>query len=254
MTPNDDFSFQLWSSRLATDSLEQQLRTLKALGYTDVQPYHDQYDDPEGMKRLLDKIGLTAKTGHFGMAMFEHGFDRVVANARTLGMTLVVGPWLDPHERPTDAAGWKRLGATLKDYTRRCAAEGLEFAWHNHEFEMLPLPDGSTPIEYVLGDEVPWEIDIAWVTRADVDPLPWIRRYAGRIPAVHVKDVAPKAAPPVEDGWADVGHGVLDWQTLWDASVAAGSRLMVAEHDAPADYRRFATRSIVAMKRFGAAA
>jgi sugar phosphate isomerase/epimerase len=90
--------------------------------------------------------------------------------------------------------------------------------------------------------------------RAGVDPAPWIKRYAGRIPAVHVKDVAPGDDLTVEGGWADVGEGVVNWSLLWELAVQAGSELMVVEHDAPSDYKRFATRSIAAMKRLAGVA
>lgn len=252
MMPDNAISFQLWSALDAADSLREQLQTLKSLGYTDVQPYHDQYDDPRGMKTLLDEIGLTARTGHFNMDMVVHEFDRVVDAARVLGMGLVVAPYIAPEARPATVDGWKILGALLQGCAELYAEAGLAFAWHNHEFEFFPLPDGSFPIEHLLGERLLWEIDVAWVARAGVDPLPWIRRYAGRIPAVHVKDMAPPGEKLDEDGWADVGTGVLDWQTFWPATVAAGSRLMIAEHDKPSDYRRFAANSIIAMRKLAA--
>jgi len=254
MLPNNELSFQLWSAAQSSDPLATQLRTLKSCGYTDVQPYHTQYDDPQGMKRLLDEIGLTAKTGHFNVSMFEEEFDRVIAAAEVLGMNLLVAPYIQPQDRPADAGGWKRYGAVLTSYAERCAARGYTFAWHNHEFEFEALPDGSYPIEHLLGDALLWEIDVAWVVRAGVDPKPWLERYAGRIPAVHVKDIAPKQSVVTEGGWADVGEGIVDWPVLWDAAVAAGSQLMIAEHDDPSDYVRFARTSAAAMKRLAGVA
>jgi sugar phosphate isomerase/epimerase len=255
MLPNNDLSFQLWSAARSADSLEQQLLHLKSFGYTDVQPYHTQYDDPKGMKRLIDEIGLTAKTGHFDLSMFEDEFDRVDAAATLLGMGLLVAAYIQPSERPTDVAGWQRFGRRLQGYASRCEAQGFRFAWHNHEFEFERLPDGSYPIEHLLGEHLLWEVDVAWVLRAkDVDPKPWLARYARRIPAVHVKDIAPQKAIVTEGGWADVGEGIVDWPTLWAASVAAGSQLMIAEHDEPDDYVRFARVSAAAMKRLAGVA
>ena len=83
------------------------------------------------------------------------------------------------------------------------------------------------------------------------DPLPFLQKYAGRIPAVHGKDVAAPGTCLDEKGFADLGHGVMDWQALWNASVAAGALLMVVEHDLPSDWTRFARRSIVTMRRIG---
>jgi sugar phosphate isomerase/epimerase len=249
MLPNNDISYQLWSSAKVADPLDIQLAALKSLGYTDVQPFQKQYDDPGETRRLLEAHGLTAKSGHFDFAMIENEFDRVLDIAHTLGMKLVVAPYLQPAERPMDANGWKRWGALLQGQARRCEAAGLGYAWHNHDFEFQALPDGAYPIEYLLGDEVAFEIDVAWVVRAGADPKRWIERFSGRIPAVHVKDIASGEDVDKEDGWADVGYGIVDWQTLWDLAVSAGSQLMIVEHDAPRDYVRSARRSIETIKR-----
>lgn len=167
-------------------------------------------------------------------------------------MSLVVIPWINPEDRPTTVEGWQAIGARLANYTEEMKQRGLTFAYHNHEFEMAPLPDGSYPIEHLLGDTVPFEPDVAWIVVGKADPLFWLKKYAGRIPAVHVKDVAPAGEALDEKGFADLGHGTLDWQTLWDASVEAGSQLMIVEHDLPSDWQRFARRSIATMRAIGA--
>ena len=55
------------------------------------------------------------------------------------------------------------------------------------------------------------------------------------IRSAHVKDIAPEGRNLDEDGWCDVGSGVLDWPALWTAARAAGANWMVVEHDNPAD-------------------
>ena len=53
---------------------------------------------------------------------------------------------------------------------------------------------------------------------------------------------------PVEDGWADVGQGVVDWKTIMAALKMAGCKNFVLEHDNPSDHTRFATRSAAFVK------
>ena len=256
MIPNNDLSFQMFSSRAAA-TLEEQISLLADLGYTDVQPFF--FGPPEDMAALdhyvalLKRHGLTAKSGHFTLDLFEDHPDMVAMIARKFGMSLVVCPWINPEDRPGDVAGWKAFGARMARITAEVAARGLTFAYHNHDFEMIPLPDGSYPIDHLLGTTVPFEPDLAWMVVGGADPLPFLAKYKGRIPAVHVKDVAAAGTCLDEKGFADLGHGVMDWQTLWDASVAAGSQLMVVEHDLPSDWARFARRSIATMRRIGGA-
>jgi sugar phosphate isomerase/epimerase len=62
-----------------------------------------------------------------------------------------------------------------------------------------------------------------------------------------VKDVAPKGEKAEEDGWADIGDGVVDWKRLLPALSVGGVELIVLEHDNPSDFERFARRSRVAV-------
>jgi sugar phosphate isomerase/epimerase len=106
------------------------------------------------------------------------------------------------------------------------------------------------PIEHILGARLVWEADIAWIARGDADPEYWVERYCGRIPLVHVKDIAPEGQNADEDGWADIGAGVLPWRNLWAQCVLAGAEIMIAEHDNPTDFDRFARVSAGAMRGY----
>jgi len=242
-------SFQLWSSR-DDPSLRRQLDVLKSAGYTDVQPHHAQYGDPAELRRQLDEVGLTAKSSHIHYDMLrEASFDETVRTMRTIGTELVIMPWLPNPLIPTDAAGWRAIGREMAVAAKRLAGEGLSFAWHNHGAEVTALPDGTYPIEHLLGDDLQWEIDIGWTASAGSDPSTWLDRYAGRIPAIHVKDVpAPGQGIPEELGQTTIGAGVVPWYMLWNQCIRAGAWLMVAEHDQPLDYARFARESAARMK------
>ena len=242
-------SFQLYSVR-DFPPLPRQLEMLKRLGYTNVEPFSGLYGELDALEHGLKDNGLTARSGHVGLAMIEDAFDRTLEIARRLGLETVVAPYIPPQERPTDRAGWQRFGARLGAAGARLGAAGLRFAYHNHDFEFVPLADGSLPFEHLMGEGILWEADLAWVAKAGADPRHWLARMARRTPLVHVKDIAPAGEKADEDGWADVGEGILDWPDLWRAAVAAGAEVMVAEHDRPSDGERFARTSAAAMARF----
>ena len=84
--------------------------------------------------------------------------------------------------------------------------------------------------------------------RGGADPLLWIEAQKDRITTAHVKDIAPSGQNEDEDGWADVGQGTMDWAGIMQALRGAGVDLFVMEHDKPSDARRFASRSIEAVK------
>jgi len=242
---------QLYSAR-NFPPVETQLAAIEANGFDGVETFGPFHDDAAATRRLLDAHGLAAKSAHIDLATFETRPERAIAIARALGAELVVAPYLTPSERPTSRDGWRDLGARLERVRARIAGDGLRFAWHNHDFEFISLPDGSFPIEHLLGDAVSWEADLAWIARGGGNPLRWLERYRGRVAAVHVKDIAPTGEKADEEGWADVGAGVLPWPDLWARSVAAGATIMIAEHDNPSDFARFARVSAAAMRRLEA--
>jgi sugar phosphate isomerase/epimerase len=247
MALDHPLSFQMYSAR-KFPPVAAQLELLKSLGYTNVEPFGDLYTDASGFKALLDQNGLKAESGHFAVSLLEDQFDKALGIIRTLGCSIAIAPYLMPEDRPKDAAGWKAFGKRLGAIAARLKGEGIEFAWHNHDFEFIALPDGSLPIEHLMADAlVQLELDVAWVVRAGADPARWLDHFAGRIIAVHVKDIAPAGQKADEDGWADVGAGTVPWKSLWPKAVAAGARLMVAEHDNPNDFKRFAATSAKAM-------
>ncbi len=201
-------SLQLYSAR-KFPPVEAQCATLADCGYAFVETFGPLHDDPAATRRLFEGHRLTAKSAHFSLDMPENHAERTAKIARELGVEIIVAPYLPPEARPTTAEQWKALGSRLARISEDFTAKGFRFAWHNHDFEFRRLPDGSTPIEHVLGDGLLWEADIAWIVRGDADPVHWIDRYRGRIPIVHVKDIAPAGAKRDEDGWADVGDGIL---------------------------------------------
>ena len=240
---------QLYSGR-NFPPLESQIAVAARAGFTHVETFGPLNEMAKETRGLLDRHGLSAASAHMGLDWIEADTARAIAAARTLGADFVVAPYLPPDKRPVGRAGWIALGERLARVRDAVARSGLGFAWHNHDFEFAALPDGSSPIEHVLGADLAWEADLAWVARARADPIPWVERYRGRMPLVHVKDIAPSGQKIDEGGWADVGAGVLPWANLWSACVAAGAEVMIAEHDNPSDFERFAQASASAMLAF----
>ena len=246
------FSYQLYSSR-NFGPLPATLKMLAEVGYKDTEGFGGLYADKATLTVLAEGLranGLTMSTGHFGLAMIESDPAFVIEIAKAVGMKKVYCPYVMAEDRPTDGAGWKAFGARLEKAGAPLVAAGLGFGWHNHDFEFAGLADGKVPMFEILagGPGLEWEMDVAWVVRGGGNPIAWIEAFKGRITSAHVKDIAKKGENLAEDGWADVGHGVVDWAGIMAALKAAGVAYYVMEHDNPADDRRFATRSLASGK------
>lgn len=252
-----ELGFQLYSARnfLPFSNI---FKKLAAAGYKQVEGYGAMYAslDEAGLKALreeLDANGLSMPTGHFGLDLLEGDPEKALNIAKVLGVKAIYCPYLMPDQRPADAAGWFAFGKRLQEVGKPFVDAGLTFGWHNHDFEFKTLADGSTPQEQILagGPDLKWEADIAWIVRGDADPFSWIESYGKRITAVHVKDIAPKGENTDEDGWADVGHGTLDWKGLIDALKSkSATQNFVVEHDNPKDIDRLISRSIASFKSY----
>lgn len=241
---NPVISYQLYSSRNFPD-LARQARMLADLGIQNVEPFGGLFNDFDTLEKALSDNGLSAPTAHIGAPSWRDDFDGVVAKLKKLGVRIAFMPAVPPDERNQGLEAWKALGQELSSYAKRLGAHGIRFGWHNHSFEMVKLEDGSMPIEWILGDDqnVFWQCDIAWVVRGEQDPAALIKRYRDRVVSFHVKDLAKPGENADEDGWADVGHGVLDWKALLPVMRDTPADVWVLEHDNPSDDARFSRRA-----------
>ena len=240
-------SYQLYCSR-NFPPLTDTLAMLAKAGYAEVEGYGGLYADPAALAAQLNSVGLAMTSGHFNLDMVENDPATAIATARTLGIKKVFVPYIVADQRPTDAAGWAAFGARLAKMGKPVTDAGLVFGWHNHDFELLDLGGGETALDHIANAGVKLELDLGWVRVAGHDPVAWIGKYANQISAVHMKDIARDGEATDEDGWADVGQGIMDWAAVKGALDAAGITHMVAEHDNPKDHTRFATRSLATLK------
>lgn len=235
---------QLFSARTFTP-WEPVLDKIKAVGFDGVEGFFGTYEDPAAFRAMLDARDLRMPQGHFGVDLLETDFSTAVAIARTLDVSLIVAPWLAPEDRPTTRAEWQALARRLNLLNTKVTGEGFAFAWHNHDFEFQRLDDGIFPMDILL-DAVPdmgWEADLGWLIRAGIDPIDWLRSRGERIVSVHLKDVQPGHATAPEGGWADLGHGIHQWEGVFKALAQLPHlRATVAEHDEPSDIGRFLSR------------
>lgn len=239
-------AYQLYCSR-NFPPLTDTLAMLAGVGFTAVEGYGGLYEDLDGLKAALDANGLTMPSGHYGIDLVENDPARAIHIAKTLGTQKVIVPYLQPADRPVDKAGWAAFAQRLARIGQPIRDAGLIFGWHNHEFELVDLGGGETPMDLIAAAGVDIELDLGWVFVAGQDPVTQLRKYGSQVKAVHIKDRA-ETGTLAEDGWADVGHGVIDWAPIKAALDEIGVDHFVLEHDNPADHTRFAANSLLTVK------
>lgn len=210
------------------------LTRVRKIGYEAVQVSGLGPIDPAELARILQGEGLKCVVTHMGLDRFKNDFDRVVEEHRMWGCSLTaIGGFFK--DNPT-LADWETFAAEFGPLAEKYAAAGLRLGYHNHSHEWI-RPSGSshTAMEILLQrlPQTAWfEIDTYWVQHAGGDPAAWIDAVAGRIPVVHLKDMAVRRREgKTEPFMAEVGEGNLNWQRIFESCLRAGVQWYAVEQD-----------------------
>ncbi len=180
------------------------------------------------MKALLDDCGFGRAGIHFGIEALESDLSAAIDYALGIDSKYITCPWM-PEERRRDAEGWKATAKTLCQIGKKIAEAGLLFSYHNHSFEFQKF-DGEYGLDILYANScnsLNAQIDTYWVKHGGEDPAAYIRKYAGRVPLVHIKDMSDDPEPT----FTEIGNGILDWPSIFAAGEAAGTQWFIVEQD-----------------------
>ncbi|MEY3644698.1 MAG: hypothetical protein RLZZ207_1393 [Bacteroidota bacterium] len=191
---------------------------------------------PEAFKLTLDSLGLKAISAHMGMVTLENA-DQLIADVKAAGISYFVIPvppmGMFTFDPATNKLGMKGTADELVNIMNaigeKCHKAGLKLLYHNHDFEFMPLADG-TVIEEVLLEKcnpewVNFQMDLYWVTKANANALTYFEKYPGRFKAWHVKDM------DKEGKFAPVGTGTIDFKSILAQKEKSGMEFYLVEQD-----------------------
>ncbi len=228
----DRIGLQLYTVRHQMEKdLEGTIARVAATGYREVEFAGYFGKSPRDVRALLDHHGLASPSSHVSLAPDQ--WRAALEAAPVVGHRYLVIAWIPAEERRT-LDDYKRWAERLNRAATEAKAAGLEFAYHNHDFEFAPL-DGKLPYDVLLAETDPklvqLEMDLYWIVKAGQDPLAYFARWPGRFPMVHVKD----SAGPPDHKMTAVGAGKIDFRKIFAQSDQAGIRHYFVEHDNPDD-------------------
>jgi sugar phosphate isomerase/epimerase len=226
---------QLYTVRdLMKQNVEDTLRKVADIGYKEVEfaGYFDR--KPAALRATLDQLGLTSPASHIGYDTIDSAkIGATLEDANTIGNKYIIVAYLLDTQRKT-LDQYKRIAEQFNRAGEAAKARGLQFAYHNHDFEFVPL-DGKVPYDVLLESTDPslvkMEMDLYWITMAGGDWQAYFDRWPGRFPLVHVKD---SAGPPQHEQ-RDVGGGSIPFATIFAQRKKGGIEHYFVEHDNPKD-------------------
>lgn len=214
------------------EALDETLGKVAEIGYRAVQlsaigAWDKGLIDPSGIRALLDKYGLRCCATHRPTKRLLEATDEEIAIHQTLGCDYTaVGSIAGDYGQEPDS--YRKFLADAAPAIAKFKAAGIRFGFHNHALEFRK--GGRDHYDLLMADpDLMLEIDVYWVAVAGLNPAALLRRAAGKIQAVHMKDLevfgweAPTYAP--------VGEGNLDWSSILDACREGGTEWLIVEQD-----------------------
>lgn len=246
---------QLYTVRqqIAKD-LKGTLAQVAAIGYQEVEIDGFYHQKPADLKQMLQADGLKAPSGHCGAEQLKSDPSELISSYREVGAEYLVCSF--PAHRPGapqpahvagqpfapnfDAEDYKWMAEVFNKTGKQCEEAGLQFAYHNHNLDFKMIDD-EPALDWLLHNTdsklVQLEMDCYWVSRAGKDPVAYMKKYAGRVPLLHIKDMKAGLTPTTDivkggdHDFTEAGRGVIDWKRIFAAAPEAGVKHYFVEQD-----------------------
>jgi sugar phosphate isomerase/epimerase len=221
---------------MAKTDLPGTLKAVHQIGFEEVELYNVGYDLPAATLRSMvtDAGLLPPASAHMEYAELPAKLEY----AKALGVRYVICPML-PKSQWMTPEGYHEAAKALNDWGRRAADLGLQFGFHNHDYEFRPLGD-TTGFDILMKETDPklvcLEMDCYWITQSGHDPVEMMQKLGRRVRLIHLKDRKP-GFPTSYDmtepsaHFTEVGTGSIDWKTVIAEARRIGVEHFYVEHD-----------------------
>lgn len=226
------------------------LREAKTAGFNAVCSFPGQGSPPEQHLEYLADFGLAPAPSYYSGEFWDlekreeflRGARRLAKTSQRLGLTelfVAVDGWdylsrangktrsqLAGHVGPEDGltlAEWEACAATLNALGAATREEGVLACFHNHVGTVVETRQECDTLARLTDPQfVAWGLDTGHLAFAGADVTDFVRTYAPRIKALHLKDVNETVRlQAVEGGW-DYGQATAAgiWTELGQGSIS----------------------------------
>ncbi|SDQ05523.1 Sugar phosphate isomerase/epimerase [Chryseobacterium soldanellicola] len=240
INPKKPLAIQLYTIRDAiSENLEKALERLAALGFKELEIYG--YNGTffgksrNEFQTILKNTGLKVISSHHTTGILHqekgtllNGWEKSVEDLHFIGAKYMVCSYLFPEERNIE--NYKKLPELFDQSGELTKKSGIQFAYHNHDFEFEKFDDTQNVYEFILKntspDLVKMELDLYWISKAGLDPLTYFEKYPKRFPLWHVKDMKKD-----NKDFTEIGNGTIDFKRIFEAKEKAGLQYWFLEQD-----------------------
>ncbi len=239
-------AIQLYTVRdPAKKDLDGTLKKLRDMGWEYVQWSGMPNLPGDKIRAALDGAQLKAISAHVAIEPFEKDFDAAAHTWKEVGVDhLAVGSMMK--ECTGDLEAWLRGVKRLAAVGAKLREDGIRFAYHTHapdfqKFAADPRRKIDIMLESAPATDLKAEFDVAWVLAGGANPADYLRKYKGRSPVIHVKDLMPlKKGGKVQ--FTPLGQGAQNWKEVITSAHESGVEWFAYEQDSgqgsPFDWAR----------------
>lgn len=209
--------------------LDYSLSLVAKMGYETVQISAIGPIAPQRVRELCDKHGLEIVLTHTDPLRIMNDTEAVIKEhdimgCKYIGIGMMPKKYCSPQWLP-------RFAQDYKEAAKKIAAAGKLLMYHNHNIEFQKF-DGKLVIDTLMEsfapDELGFTLDTYWVQMGGADVCAWMEKLSGRIPCIHLKDMAVNGWDPV---MAPVGEGNLDFYKIIKTAENCGTQHLLVEQD-----------------------
>lgn len=215
------------------------LEKLSKLGYKELESARSEKGNfyglsPKEMKHTCDQLGLNMRSGHIHV---DENFQKSLDDAKEVGQEYLICSTMPTQGQTVD--NYKRVAEAFNKSGETCRKLGIKFGYHNHDYE-FESENGKVLYDVLLENTdaklVHMELDLGWVVASGKDPLDYFKRFPGRFPLWHLKDMN-----LTEKHSTEFGKGQLKIASMLKASEQSGMRYFFVEQE---EYTRTALESL----------
>jgi sugar phosphate isomerase/epimerase len=218
------------------------LKQLAEMGYRYVE--HANYVDRKfygysavEFKKVLSDLGMKMPSGHTVMRKqhwdetqkdFTREWKNTIEDAAILGQQYVISPSMEEGLR-TNYDDLKRFMDVFNQCGELCKKSGMQFGYHNHDFEFSQKLNGQSMYDIILESTDPklviQQLDTGNLFNGGATALDVVMRFPGRFASMHVKDeiLSPDASEKYES--TVLGMGIAEVKKVIDIGRKTGGTI-----------------------------
>lgn len=212
------------------DDWKAALKKAAEFGFTEIETGNFYGKSAKKFLNYCAEVGIKPVVGGVNFSTDKDELNKKLDLLQKMNIQQAVTYWPWKVGAPFKLEDCKTSAEILNTMGEVCKSRGINFSWHNHNNEFIPMEQGL-PFDYLMEntqkDLVKCEMDIYWVAKGGADPLSVLKKYAGRIPILHVKDMAPGEAKDFECP----GSGIIDFPSIFREANAQGIKHFMVERD-----------------------